>query len=172
AGAARPRARRRLRGRSRGPREKARSRERTSSARSSTTNCAGNRRRTTTTLPKRQRRTPARPSPSGTAGPRSVAARALTSRDNGDMRRPLFAAAVLAALVLGSGRPGAAVAERSALAATGTRSAPCGTETRRPRRWKHVVWLWMENASYEEIVGSSSARYLTQLARQCGLATN
>jgi len=88
------------------------------------------------------------------------------------MRRPLFAAAVLAALVLGSGRPGAAVAERSASAATGTRSAPCGTETRRPRRWKHVVWLWMENASYEEIVGSSSARYLTQLARQCGLATN
>jgi phosphatidylinositol-3-phosphatase len=89
------------------------------------------------------------------------------------MRLLPFAAAVLSAvLLLGSGRPGVAATERPAPAATGGPSAPCGTETRRPRRWKHVIWLWMENASYEQIVGSSSARYLTHLARQCGLATN
>ena len=38
--------------------------------------------------------------------------------------------------------------------------------------YSHVIWLWMENHSYEQIVGSSSAPYLNSLARACGLATN
>jgi len=36
----------------------------------------------------------------------------------------------------------------------------------------HVVWVWMENHSYSEIIGSSSAPYINTLATQCGLATN
>jgi phospholipase C len=49
---------------------------------------------------------------------------------------------------------------------------PCGTAVRPPARWAHVVWIWMENESYDAIVGNPSARYLNQLAAKCGLATN
>jgi phospholipase C len=41
-----------------------------------------------------------------------------------------------------------------------------------PATWQHVIWIWMENHSFSEIIGSSSAPYLNQLANQCGLATN
>jgi phospholipase C len=36
----------------------------------------------------------------------------------------------------------------------------------------HVVWIWMENRDYAEVIGSSAAPYENQLASQCGLATN
>jgi phosphatidylinositol-3-phosphatase len=62
-------------------------------------------------------------------------------------------------------------ATTSSLTYAGTR-APCGQASSRPASYSHVIWLWMENHSYEEIVGSSSAPYLTSLARACGLATN
>lgn len=51
-------------------------------------------------------------------------------------------------------------------------SGPCGTSTTPPTSYQHVVWIVMENKSYGEIVGSSSAPYLNQLARQCGVASN
>jgi phosphatidylinositol-3-phosphatase len=51
-------------------------------------------------------------------------------------------------------------------------STPCGAERRPPAGWKHVVWIWMENASYEQIVGSPSAPYLNELEKKCGLATS
>jgi len=35
-----------------------------------------------------------------------------------------------------------------------------------------VIWIWMENHSYSEIIGSSSAPYINSLASGCGLATN
>jgi phosphatidylinositol-3-phosphatase len=41
-----------------------------------------------------------------------------------------------------------------------------------PARWGHVVWIWMENASYSEIVGNPAAPYLNRLASECGLATH
>ena len=41
-----------------------------------------------------------------------------------------------------------------------------------PSTVTHVVWVWMENHSYSEIVGSTSAPYINTLAAQCGLATN
>src|SRR5216117_1519448 len=50
--------------------------------------------------------------------------------------------------------------------------APCGQVSSRPISYSHVIWLWMENHSYGEVVGSSSAPYLASLARACGLATN
>jgi len=52
-----------------------------------------------------------------------------------------------------------------------TASTPCGVTTT-PPTWRHVVWILMENKSYSEIIGSSSAPYLNSVARECGLATN
>jgi hypothetical protein len=50
--------------------------------------------------------------------------------------------------------------------------SPCGTVTTPPTTYEHVVWILMENHSYNEIIGSSAAPYINQLASQCGLATN
>ena len=48
----------------------------------------------------------------------------------------------------------------------------CGTKTGPPATYAHVVWIWMENHSYSQIIGSSSAPYIHSLASGCGLATN
>jgi phosphatidylinositol-3-phosphatase len=53
-----------------------------------------------------------------------------------------------------------------------TTSGPCGTTTTAPATYDHVVWILMENHSYNEIIGSPSAPYINQIAGQCGLATN
>jgi phosphatidylinositol-3-phosphatase len=50
------------------------------------------------------------------------------------------------------------------------RSGPCG-RTGPPQSWKHVIWIWMENRSYGQVIGSRSAPTINRLARQCGLAT-
>jgi hypothetical protein len=49
---------------------------------------------------------------------------------------------------------------------------PCGSATTPPATYDHVVWILMENHSYNEIIGNSAAPYINQLASQCGLATN
>src|SRR6202035_4095598 len=49
---------------------------------------------------------------------------------------------------------------------------PCGKLPLSSTAYKHVVWIWMENHSYEEIIGSAEAPYINSLAAQCGLATN
>ena len=49
-------------------------------------------------------------------------------------------------------------------------SEPCGT-TAASGPVHHVVWIIMENRSYSQVVGSSSAPYLASVARACGLAT-
>jgi hypothetical protein len=41
-----------------------------------------------------------------------------------------------------------------------------------PRRYRHVIWIWMENHSYGSIIGSRAAPYVNSLAARCGLATN
>jgi hypothetical protein len=35
-----------------------------------------------------------------------------------------------------------------------------------------VIWLWLENHSYDTIIGSPQAPYLNSLATECGLAAN
>jgi phospholipase C len=50
-------------------------------------------------------------------------------------------------------------------------SAPCGTQATAPG-YQHVIWIWMENHSYNTIIGSSKAPYINSLAAKCGLATN
>jgi hypothetical protein len=70
--------------------------------------------------------------------------------------------AAVAAIVSGGGK--AAEAQTSA-------SAPCGALTTAPT-YSHVIWIWMENHSYSDIIGSSQAPYINSLASECGLATN
>jgi hypothetical protein len=82
------------------------------------------------------------------------------------MRRApaLLTTTALAALGLTAG----ALAAASPAAAAG----PCGTLSTAPA-YKHVVWIWMENHSYSDIIGNTSqAPYLNALAGECGLATN
>jgi hypothetical protein len=62
----------------------------------------------------------------------------------------------------------AATAVHGAAAATG----PCGRTTAPPKRYRHVIWIWMENQRYENVIGSSYAPYINSLAAACGLATN
>jgi phospholipase C len=56
----------------------------------------------------------------------------------------------------------------SAAAATG----PCGIALTAPT-YKHVIWIWMENHSFGDIIGNTAqAPYLNSVATECGLATN
>jgi hypothetical protein len=41
-----------------------------------------------------------------------------------------------------------------------------------PARYDHVVWIVMENHSFDDIIGSSDAPYINQLADQHGLAAD
>lgn len=69
----------------------------------------------------------------------------------------------------------AALAICAVLASGGTASAstaPCGTLALSSTNYTHVVWIWMENHSYNEIIGSPEAPYINSIAGECGLATN
>jgi phosphatidylinositol-3-phosphatase len=75
----------------------------------------------------------------------------------------LLAAVGVIALSLGLSGPGSTNAAAS---------AACGTAAG-PANIRHVVWVFMENHSYNQIIGNTSeAPYLNQLSSQCGLATN
>ncbi|MEA2506301.1 MAG: phosphatidylinositol-3-phosphatase [Actinomycetota bacterium] len=80
--------------------------------------------------------------------------------------------AVALAMGLGvAGAGNAAPAPALPVAATPNASTPCGTTSATPA-WQHVVWIVMENKSYNQIIGSSAAPYVNSLAKKCGLATN
>ena len=49
-------------------------------------------------------------------------------------------------------------------------SSPCAQRVP-PARYQHVVWIWMENHSYSEVIGSQLAPYQTRLVTQCAAAT-
>src|SRR5438132_10126566 len=51
-------------------------------------------------------------------------------------------------------------------------SGPCGTLPLASTNYAHVVSLWMENHSYDTIIGSPDAPYINGLAASSGLATN
>ena len=74
-----------------------------------------------------------------------------------------------AAIVLATaGTATGATAASPAAAASG----PCGTATA-PHTYQHVIWIWMENHSFSDIIGNTSqAPYINSLAASCGLATN
>src|SRR5207244_12553173 len=85
------------------------------------------------------------------------------------------AAAVVAATMLSVGcaasspeRPSTRVASQPAP----SMSSLCGSRTEPPPSYEHVIWIWMENHKYYEVIGSAAAPYTTALASQCGTATS
>ena len=86
-------------------------------------------------------------------------------------RRAILVFAV-ATLLSGCGGQGKTATPTSSTPATVGKPSPCGHRSPGPASYSHVIWLWMENQSYDQVVGSSSAPYLASLARACGLATN
>lgn len=83
------------------------------------------------------------------------------------LTRALIGAGLAAGGVVATAGLTAAAGPVPASAATG----PCGTTTT-PPSYSHVIWIWMENHSYNDIIGSSQAPYINSLASECGLATN
>ena len=59
-----------------------------------------------------------------------------------------------------------AVPSASTAEATTPSAAPSST-----KKYAHVVWVWMENHTYKQVIGDSSAPYETSLAGQFGTAT-
>jgi phosphatidylinositol-3-phosphatase len=74
----------------------------------------------------------------------------------------LLIGVALAAATLGG------VGSQASTQATGD----CGTKTGPPATYAHVIWIWEENHSYSDIIGSPDAPYMNALAQSCGLATN
>lgn len=60
----------------------------------------------------------------------------------------------------------------SSVNASAARRGPCGTRSLSSTHYTHVVWIWMENHSYDDVIGSASAPYINRLATECGLAVN
>jgi phospholipase C len=83
------------------------------------------------------------------------------------MRTRLLAAASALLALAGSVMAGVAATSATAAAATG----PCGTAAT-PPTYQHVIWIWMENHSFGDIIGSAQAPYINSVAAECGLATN
>jgi phosphatidylinositol-3-phosphatase len=78
------------------------------------------------------------------------------------MRKTLFYLAALALAIAGLVVPAAAA----------NAVGPCGTLAT-PSGYTHVIWIWMENHSYGDIIGNTSqAPYINSIAGECGLATN
>ena len=76
---------------------------------------------------------------------------------------------LVAAIVLAMAAMAAGVGTASGASAA---SRPCGTATA-PHAYRHVIWIWMENHSFGDIIGNRShAPYINSLAAGCGLATN
>jgi hypothetical protein len=69
---------------------------------------------------------------------------------------------------------GGSASASTTVTVTPVATATCGSLASQapPATYSHVIWIWMENKAYSEIVGSSAAPYENQLANQCGLATN
>ena len=80
-------------------------------------------------------------------------------------------AALAGAALLGIAAPAAPALASAHPATTPSASHPCGTKAK-PGSYKHIIWIFMENHSYPNIIGSSQAAYINTVAKECGLATN
>jgi phospholipase C len=53
------------------------------------------------------------------------------------------------------------------------RSSPCGWDGSGVEpSYRHVIWIWMENHSYDQVLHSAHAPFENSLASACGLATS
>jgi phosphatidylinositol-3-phosphatase len=81
----------------------------------------------------------------------------------------LFSAAILgASLATACGSSSSDDSKGPAISAIPDR--PCGRTTPPPRKYRHVVWIVMENKGYDDVIGSDNAPYITALSRACGAA--
>ena len=78
------------------------------------------------------------------------------------MRTKLLAFAAAAPLLFGTTFAAAQAASASPAAPAPSASGPCGTLASTPT-YTHVIWVWMENHSYDTIIGSSQAPYINSL---------
>jgi phospholipase C len=87
-------------------------------------------------------------------------------------------AGITAVLPASAGSVLAGPARVPSSAAGSAADQPCGRRAQPPRTYDHVVWIVLENHSYDELVGEPGspadlqAPYLNALARSCGLATD
>ncbi|HEY2175358.1 MAG TPA: alkaline phosphatase family protein [Mycobacteriales bacterium] len=108
-----------------------------------------------------------------TAGTGSTAASTRTFTDTGLANGTAYTYRVTAVDAAGNQSAPSTTASATPQAPTPPpQQGPCGTAPVRPAAWQHVVWIVMENHSYSQVIGSSSAPYENALAGQCGLATN
>jgi hypothetical protein len=84
--------------------------------------------------------------------------------------RTLLAALLLVSAVAVGSCGAAADSKQAPQAAAQLR--PCGRPGSRPARYDHVVWIVMENKSYSQATGPSSAPFMSRLGASCGVATN
>jgi hypothetical protein len=92
----------------------------------------------------------------------------MTSSQRGDLLRRLMT--LLVVFAVGFSVPWvAASSAQGPAAAQATRAvtaAPiCGAGG--TRRVRHVIWIWMENHSYSDVIGSHQAPYINGLAHHC-----
>ena len=87
------------------------------------------------------------------------------------MRTRMAALMAAVPLLLGTTAAVTAATDSAAMGSPATASGPCGTVTTTPH-YTHVIWVWMENHSYNTIIGTSHAPYINSVASECGLATN
>jgi phospholipase C len=86
------------------------------------------------------------------------------------IRLLLMAVIVLGTIATATGA--AAVSPTIAASPADAASGPCGTAPA-PRSYQHVVWIWMENHSFSDIIGNKAqAPYINSIAARCGLAAN
>jgi phosphatidylinositol-3-phosphatase len=84
-------------------------------------------------------------------------------------RKAAFIGALLAAAIAAAACGASA---RDAGRVHASAPSPCGTRPLSATHYTHVVWIWLENHSYGEIIGSPEAPYINALAGSCGLAAN
>jgi phosphatidylinositol-3-phosphatase len=52
-------------------------------------------------------------------------------------------------------------------------AVPCGTVTEPPATYRHVIWIWMENHTWSQVLGDAKAApYEVTLAARCATATH
>jgi hypothetical protein len=62
-------------------------------------------------------------------------------------------------------------ASAAAPARAANRDQPCGWRPSPPRAYDHVIWVWMENHTYRQVIDQRSAPFTTWLSQQCGSAS-
>jgi hypothetical protein len=95
----------------------------------------------------------------------------LSARHSIKVLSPLLVGSLAVALGLSMTGTSHAATDTRGLSSGPSASSPCGVNTTIPT-WTHVIWIVMENKSFNQIIGSSSSPYVNSLASKCGLATN